>query len=733
MKKCDVIIPIYNAYDALKECIETVIGNTNLKENRLILINDKSTDKRIIPFLNRVKDENKENNIVVLSNENNLGFVGTVNEGMKYSNNDVLLLNSDTEVPKNWLENMKKCAYSGEKIATVTALSNNATLASVPRGLERNEIPQNMKFEEYANMVEKCSYCDYPELPTAHGFCMYIKRNVLDIVGFFDEDSFGKGYGEENDFSFRCLNYGYRNLLCDNVIVYHKESQSFSEKREKLCKEHEKILNQKYPEYEVKLKDWCSKYPIKYIGNNILYSINLVNKKNILILIHDWETSTGGTTLHVKDILSGLNEDFNFHILSYKDGIYKLYSYFNDNECVVKLKNIRRLNVLPRYNNEYKEMLSGIVEALGITTIHIHHMINHYFDVVDIINKYKLSATITLHDFYCICPTINMLYEGTTFCENLEKKDCQKCLSLTMKINNNILDDWHNDWNRLFSCMDNIIVPSEDTKRRINKVYPKIDIKVVEHGINIKKLNNDIKLNSKNFNVAYVGVLSNHKGLRTFEKIIKETNNSNIKYHLFGISEDKKLNKSKKNYIYHGKYNRDNIANLLKENNINLVCFFQVWPETFSYTVSEVVSAGVPILTYDIGAGADRVKKYNFGWTIDLKNNATDIIKKINEIKNNPIEYNEKLKSIGKYKIKSLEEMNLEYKKIYLIGKESEKFSYTKIKKILKESDSCNDNSSCEQLEAILNSTKWKLVNKINFSPQLTRAIRRILRKIRKA
>ena len=66
MKKCDVIIPIYNAYDALKECIETVIGNTNLKENRLILINDKSTDKRIIPFLNRVKDENKENNIVVI-------------------------------------------------------------------------------------------------------------------------------------------------------------------------------------------------------------------------------------------------------------------------------------------------------------------------------------------------------------------------------------------------------------------------------------------------------------------------------------------------------------------------------------------------------------------------------------------------------------------------------------------------------------------------------------------
>ena len=110
MKKCDVIIPVYNAYDAVNECIKTVINNTDLKENRLILIDDKSTDERIIPLLNNFKKDNKDKDIVILVNEKNLGFVGTVNKGMKYSDNDVLLLNSDTEVPKNWLKNMKKCA-----------------------------------------------------------------------------------------------------------------------------------------------------------------------------------------------------------------------------------------------------------------------------------------------------------------------------------------------------------------------------------------------------------------------------------------------------------------------------------------------------------------------------------------------------------------------------------------------------------------------------------------------
>ena len=132
MKRCDIVVPVYNAYEALIECLETVIKNTNLLENGLIIINDKSTDQRISLYLLDFKSKHKDLNIEILENSTNLGFVKTVNKGMKYSNNDVLLLNSDTEVPENWLENIKKTAYSAPNIATVTPLSNNATLTSVP-------------------------------------------------------------------------------------------------------------------------------------------------------------------------------------------------------------------------------------------------------------------------------------------------------------------------------------------------------------------------------------------------------------------------------------------------------------------------------------------------------------------------------------------------------------------------------------------------------------------------
>ncbi|WP_275564338.1 glycosyltransferase family 2 protein [Bacteroides faecichinchillae] len=181
----DIVVPIYNAFDFVKKCIETVVEYTDLTKHTLLLINDKSTDKRILPLLNSFIENNKALNIKLIDNKENRGFVGTVNIGMQYSQHDVILLNSDTEVTKNWLLKIQNCAYSKSAVATVTPLSNNATLASVPDFLSENVLPPNITVDEYAEIVEKCSMNLFPEIPTAHGFCMYIKREAIDDIGFF--------------------------------------------------------------------------------------------------------------------------------------------------------------------------------------------------------------------------------------------------------------------------------------------------------------------------------------------------------------------------------------------------------------------------------------------------------------------------------------------------------------------------------------------------------------------
>ena len=732
MNKCDIIIPIYNAYDCLKPCIDSVIKNTDLDNNRLILIDDKSPDEKVLPLLEKY---NNDKNIILLKNEENLGFVGTVNKGMKYSkNNDVLLLNSDTEVTSNWLLNIQKIAYENERVATVTPLSNNATLVSIPKGLEKNELKEGFSVEDYSKLVQKTAYNEVIELPTAHGFCMFIKREVLDLVGFFDEESFGKGYGEENDFSFRCLDYGYRNILCPNAYVFHKESQSFSSKREKLVNEHEKILEERYPLYKQRVGYWLESFPIKKICENIFYEQEMYNRKNILLVIHDWSNineNVGGTTLHVLDLINNLRDKYNFHVLAPENGIYKLRSYFKNSEKELFFDGISSTNIIPLYNNKYKKMIEDIVTAFRIDTIHIHHMIGHCFDIIDVAKENNIYSIITLHDFYSLCPSINMLYMMKDFCLDLENKDCKKCIKSKLNINNNIIDSWRDNWSNFLKKFDKVLVPSNNTKEIISKIFKGIKITSIEHGIDLISNNYYGNIDGvSDFNVAFVGVMTTHKGGQILLDLIKQKY-PNIKFHLFGKSEFDELKKNRNNYIFHGQYKRKDLPNLIKDNNIHLVCSFSIWPETYSYTLTECINSGVPVLSFNIGAINERIEKYNIGYTINLTNNEKIILNKITEIFKDRKVYNEKIDAIKKYKIKSTREMADEYVEFYDNNKIislSEKSTNT-LKLLINNNFNVNETLSSAETIAIVNSLRWKVVSKIKIPNRMKKIIKKVMRR----
>ena len=257
----DIIIPIYNAYDDLVKSIDSVKKWTNLSDNRLILIDDCSPDERMRPYLNSLKDDNT----LVIFNEKNQGFSGNINLGMMQSqDNDVLLLNSDTIVTKRWLEKIVECAYSDEAIATVTPLSNNATLCSVPNFCEENTIPEGFTIDSFADLIETISMNLYPVIPVANGFCMFVKREIIRKIGMFDAETFGRGYGEENDFCHRAEQIGYHHVMCDNTFIFHSGTSSFlSEEKKRYIEEHDKILKERYPDQVQIVTEHCRDNPIQ--------------------------------------------------------------------------------------------------------------------------------------------------------------------------------------------------------------------------------------------------------------------------------------------------------------------------------------------------------------------------------------------------------------------------------------------------------------------------------------
>jgi GT2 family glycosyltransferase/glycosyltransferase involved in cell wall biosynthesis len=246
-----VCIPVYGAHELFAECLTSVLANTPA-DVPILVADDASPDPAIAAFVQSLQGTLRHE-LSYLRQPHNLGFPGNVNAAFAASEPaDVVVLNSDCVVADGWLDGLRRAAYSDALVATASALTNHGTILSVPR---RNHpvpgIPQDKDFAETAAGVRKLSLRFYPSLPTAIGHCMYIRRQALDLVGGFDL-AFSPGYGEEVDFSQRCVLQGLVHVAADDVFVLHHAGGSFGADGavNPIQREHDRIVETRYPYYE---------------------------------------------------------------------------------------------------------------------------------------------------------------------------------------------------------------------------------------------------------------------------------------------------------------------------------------------------------------------------------------------------------------------------------------------------------------------------------------------------
>lgn len=215
-----VVVPVFNAPEKTRRCLGALQQHSP-PGLPVVVIDDASTDSAIAALMDSLPET-----WVRVRNEKNLGFVGTANLGLALcQRQDVILLNSDTLVTPGWLGAIEACAASAPDIASITPLSNNAEIASLPAFCQANPWPESP--ERWALACRQSGAPLYPEVPTGVGFCLFMRRACLDQVGVFDEIAFGRGYGEENDWCMRAIKAGWRHVICDTAFVAHQGNASF--------------------------------------------------------------------------------------------------------------------------------------------------------------------------------------------------------------------------------------------------------------------------------------------------------------------------------------------------------------------------------------------------------------------------------------------------------------------------------------------------------------------------
>lgn len=256
----DIIVPVYRDLEVTRRCVESVIAGTSGSNHRLILVDDASPEPELSAWCQALADRGA---VQLLCNPANRGFVASVNRGMAEGpDRDVVLLNSDTEVPPGWLQRLQDCAYRDERIATVTPFSNNATICSYPLFCQSSELPEGMALAQLDELFARANAGESHDIPTCVGFCVYIRRAALDELGFFDEEAFGRGYGEENDFSRRAAAQGWSNRLCADLFVYHQGGVSFGSDSQALMASGGARLVERFPDYSAIIADFVADDPL---------------------------------------------------------------------------------------------------------------------------------------------------------------------------------------------------------------------------------------------------------------------------------------------------------------------------------------------------------------------------------------------------------------------------------------------------------------------------------------
>ena len=259
------MVPIYNAFEATNNLLKSLIKHNS--SDCVVLINDASTDVRVNELFEKLPHRWQ-----LINNNQNLGFVKTANIGLRLTSDHSILLNSDTIVTENWLDRFVQVINSVSDLGTATPWSNNAEICSIPNTLSVNSLPSDLN--KLSRHLLNKHQPEYPELPTAVGFCMLLTAEAKQRVGYFDEATFGMGYGEENDYSLRVSQQGLKNVLVDNCYIAHVGNQSFQEISMRPNEQTMARLLQKHPDYLTQIQNFIENDPIAQIRESIIAKIS---------------------------------------------------------------------------------------------------------------------------------------------------------------------------------------------------------------------------------------------------------------------------------------------------------------------------------------------------------------------------------------------------------------------------------------------------------------------------
>ncbi len=591
-----VVIPVYRGETETRACIDSVLATVSA-ETPVVLVNDASPEPGVTRLLRGYAADGR---VVLIENEANLGFPAAVNRGMgAVDDHDIVLLNADTIVFTGWLERLRAHAEADARIATVTPLSNAGSIASYPGGAEtecdRSTALRRDRLAARVNVGERV------DAPTAVGFCMFIRRACLAQVGAFDEALFGRGYGEENDFSMRAAAHGWRNVIAADVYVLHRNGLSFGPARDGLRQRNAALLSARHPSYEARVAAFEAAQPLALLRRRLDEEALRGNRrKRVLLISH---RLGGGVARHVAARMERLAAEGALPLLLQptETGGGAVVTGLQANACCDL-----------RFRAEETEAFAAFLRSLALERVELHHFLGLDEGFIDGCFATGAPVDVFLHDFSLYCPRLTLLGANDAYCGEAGIAACRDCVDKAgSELHDGMTPDALQERSRRWLMQArSVTAPSRDTARRHERIFPDRRIGVSAWEDETPAPVRITPAAGPPWRIAVIGAIGEQKGQAVLLDCAAYAadHDQPLEFSLVGFAKDEEALLRTGRIFVTGRYEPEELPSLLRREAPHAIFLPSLTPETWSYALSEAMATGLPVIAFDIGAIAERLR-----------------------------------------------------------------------------------------------------------------------------
>jgi GT2 family glycosyltransferase len=601
----DVIIPVHRGRETTLACLASVMAHAAAGQ-RILVLADGVPDR---PLLAALAEHHRRGAIVLHESADNSGFPATVNRGLRLSaGHDVVLLNSDTVVTPGWLDRLRQAVHAAPDIGTATPLSNDATIFSYPRPNAVNPMPDADEIQAIASVAAQVNAGVTVDVPTGHGFCLFIRAECLAETGLLREDVFAQGYGEENDFCLRARDLGWRSVAVPGVYVAHVGSQSFNAARSDLIARNLAALNRLHVGYDRRVADWIAADPLHVLRRRIdraRFAAARQGRKTVLLVTHDRE---GGVRQNVRDRALG------FRTAGLQALILKPQRRDGRYRCAFDAATDGTYCNLSFDWATEQAALRAFLASADLLVVEIHHLLGHDFAVTALLRAICPVTDIYLHDYAWYCPRITLTNAANRYCGEPDLAGCETCIAdfgarTGEAIGPTLLQQRSA---ALFAEARTLVAPSPGTARRFADRFGRAVV--------ARRWENDTAIppppppppwsGDRPRRICVVGGIGPEKGYDLLLDCARFIRDRKLPLHLHVVgftSNDRSLLNTGQVTIT-GRYDEDEVLELIRAQNADFGFLPSLWPETWSHVLTQMWLARLNVVAFDLGAPAERIR-----------------------------------------------------------------------------------------------------------------------------